>query len=273
MFGYVTADPTQLSPEEQARYSGCYCGLCRRLGKLCGQRTRLTLTYDITFLILVLNAVYGGQERETSRRCLPHPLKKHPGWYSEWTDYGAWMNVALGYYKCLDDWQDDHKLSARLAAAALHRPLRRAEQRYPRQCAVIRRELDTLSALEREGINDPDKAAASFGRLMAALFVQKEDEYARALGQLGYFLGEFIYLVDARLDLADDLKNEAYNPLTSLTNPDMEPVLTMLLSRAAEAAERLPLQTDAHLIYNILYAGVWLKYQSWKAKREDEHNV
>ena len=273
MFGYVNADGSQLSEEERARYSGCYCGLCRQLGRLGGQRTRLTLTYDLTFLILVLNSVYGGEETAELRRCLSHPMKKHPSWHNEWTDYGAWMNIALGYYKCLDDWHDDHKWSARLAAAALHRPLHKAEKRFPRQCTAIKTELDVLSALEREGINDPDKAAASFGRLMAALFVQKDDENAQNLGKLGYFLGEYIYLLDARIDLTDDLEKEKYNPLTGLVNLDMEPTLTMLISQAAQAAEQLPLQKDEHLIFNILYSGVWQKYWSWKAKREEENNV
>lgn len=274
MFGYVMADGTQLSEPEKARYSGCYCGLCRRLGRQCGQRSRLTLTYDLTFLVLLLNSLYGGEETETNSRCLPHPLKRHPGWYSQWTDYGAWMNLALTYYKCIDDWQDDRKWSARLAAWALRRKKRQAERRYPRQCTAIRAELDALSALEREGIYDPDQAAASFGRLMAALFVWDEaDPYAGDLAQLGFYLGEFIYLLDARLDLAEDLEQERYNPLITLANPDLEPVLTLLLSRATAAAERLPLQKDKHIIDNILYSGVWLKYQSWKAKREDENHV
>jgi hypothetical protein len=85
-------------------------------------------------------------------------------------------------------------------------------------------------------------------------------------------LGKFIYLVDARIDLADDLKAERYNPLTGLANLDLEPVLTMLLADGAAAAEQLPLKTDKHLIFNILYSGVWLKYQAWKQKREEERH-
>ncbi len=273
MFGYVTADLSQLSPEEKERYQGCYCGLCRRLGRLCGQRGRLVLTYDMTFLILVLNSLYGGEEGEGKKRCLPHPLHAHSCWTSRWTDYGAWMNVALGYYKCLDDWQDDRKKWAWLGTKLLARPLRKAEERYPRQCAAMKKELALLSDLERQGINDPDRAAASFGRLMAALFVADEgDEYAERLSVLGDSLGRFIYLVDARIDLTDDLREERYNPLVGLVNLDLEPVLTMLISDGAAAAEALPLEKDKRIIYNILYSGVWLKYQAWKQKREEERH-
>lgn len=273
MFGYVTADLTQLTQEETERYRGCYCGLCHRLGRLCGQRSRLALTYDMTFLILVLNAVYGGEEEEGNRRCLPHPLRPHPYWASRWTDYAAWMNVALGYYKCQDDWKDDRKKTAWLGARLLAGPLRRAEERYPRQCQAIERELAVLSELERRGAADPDGTAASFGRLMAALFVVEEgDEYAPQLYRLGDSLGRFIYLVDARLDLSEDLKKERYNPLTGLVSLDLEPVLTMLISDGAAAAEQLPLQKDQRIIFNILYSGVWSKYQAWKQKREEERH-
>ena len=273
MFGYVTADLTQLTEEEKARYQGCYCGLCHRLGRLCGQRSRLTLTYDMTFLILVLNAVYGGEEEEGEKRCLPQPLHSHPYWASRWTDYAAWMNAALGYYKCLDDWNDDRKKSAWLGMKLLAGPLRKAEEKYPRQCAAMKEELAVLSDLEKRGVTDPDRAAASFGRLMAAFFVvDEEDEYAPQLYRLGDSLGRFIYLVDARLDLSEDLKKERYNPLTGLVSLDLEPVLTMLISDGAAAAEQLPLQKDGRIIFNILYSGVWSKYQAWKTKREEERH-
>ena len=54
MFGYITADASLLSEEEIRRYSGCYCGLCRKLSDDYGFSGRMTLTYDMTFLVLVL---------------------------------------------------------------------------------------------------------------------------------------------------------------------------------------------------------------------------
>ena len=63
MFGYVLALEDQLTPESWQRYRGAYCGLCRTLGTRFGQRTRLTLTYDMTFLVLLLSSLYEPQER------------------------------------------------------------------------------------------------------------------------------------------------------------------------------------------------------------------
>ena len=57
MFGYVIANPDSLTPEELARYKSCYCGLCRELRIRHGSLSRLTLTYDMTFLVLLLESM------------------------------------------------------------------------------------------------------------------------------------------------------------------------------------------------------------------------
>ena len=48
-------------PGAQARYRSAYCGLCRRIGVLHGTRGRLTLSYDLTFLDLLLCSLYEGE--------------------------------------------------------------------------------------------------------------------------------------------------------------------------------------------------------------------
>ena len=54
MFGYLVAAPGDLTAEELARYRACYCGLCRCIKERHGQLARLSLTYDMTFLVLLL---------------------------------------------------------------------------------------------------------------------------------------------------------------------------------------------------------------------------
>ena len=64
MFGYVIANADSLTDEEKARYKAVYCGLCRSLGERHGLRGRLTLNYDMTFLILLLNSMYEPEETQ-----------------------------------------------------------------------------------------------------------------------------------------------------------------------------------------------------------------
>ena len=58
MFGHVQANLDDLPQEEKKRYHAAYCGLCRALGERHGFRARLGLTFDLTFLTLLLSSLY-----------------------------------------------------------------------------------------------------------------------------------------------------------------------------------------------------------------------
>ena len=81
MFGYVIPNQAALSPEAQARYRTAYCGLCRRIGALHGLRGRLTLSYDLTFLDLLLCSLYEGESACATGcdHCPIHPIRKVDG--------------------------------------------------------------------------------------------------------------------------------------------------------------------------------------------------
>ena len=112
MFGYVIPNQAALSPEAQARYRTAYCGLCRRIGALHGLRGRLTLSYDLTFLNLLLSSLYEGESELAagSGHCPIHPIRKVDWRASAPTDYCADLSVALHYYNAADKWKDDHSL-------------------------------------------------------------------------------------------------------------------------------------------------------------------
>ena len=270
MFGYVQANLADLSPDEQARYKAAYCGLCRTLGKRHGFLSRLSLTYDLTFLTLLLSSLYEPEEHTGRCRCCVHPCRQHTYTISTPTEYAADMTIALTYHKCLDDWKDDRKLLKRCYAVLLHRHYRTVKAAWPEQCACIETSLEQLSQLERQGIQDPDAAARTFGRLMEGLFVFRKDLWEDTLRRLGRGLGEYIYLADAAADLEEDRKYGRYNPLNTLSAPPQElrPTLMMVLGDASQAFETLPLLQDVHLLRNVLYSGIWTKYNLSTQKKE-----
>ena len=110
MFGYVSANPKMMTGEQQQRYRGAYCGLCRCLGERHGQLTRLSLTYDMTFLALFLGAMYEPPERSEEFWCPVHLNGKHSCITTCYTEYAADMNVLLAYLNCMDNWKDERKL-------------------------------------------------------------------------------------------------------------------------------------------------------------------
>lgn len=299
MFGYVVANIEDANDAEKARYHAAYCGLCRTLGHRCGQRCRLTLSYDMVFLVLLLESLYEPSTAMDRARCATHPLTQHDYACSEVADYAADVTVALAYHKCLDDWADDKNVAARTGAMALRRAYRHVRERLPRQCDAIERELATIGELEKTGRNAAetagacaaeagrvagatdeavatsraagsadflmaDEAAAAFGRLMAELFVREEDLWSDTLRAMGFHLGRFIYLMDAVCDLEHDAKRGSFNLLAGLGRSprDMEMPLSVIMGNAVAEFEKLPLEQDLHLLRNILYSGVWQKYNA-----------
>ena len=78
MFGYVTVDPKVLTPEQRARFQACYCGLCRCLRREYGLKGQLTLSFDMTFLLLTLSSLYEPAEKSGEERCGPAPAQEAP---------------------------------------------------------------------------------------------------------------------------------------------------------------------------------------------------
>jgi hypothetical protein len=272
MFGYVTINPTALTPQQKQRYRAFYCGLCHQLGQRHGLLGRLTLSYDLTFLTLLLTALYEPDCAQGTSRCVPHPVKAHPWITSPYTSYAADMGVVLAYYNALDDWQDDGSQAARALAKALESDVAAVRRAYPRQCQAVETALQQLQACEKAGCTNLDEVSGHFGDLMAALLDVYQDQWSAPLQALGRGLGKFIYLMDAYEDAPKDARKGRYNPLLPLCGAaDYEAqcraYLTQAMAQCAEAFAYLPIVQDADLLGNILYVGVWTRYEQLHAKR------
>lgn len=262
MFGYVTASMKELDKDMQRRYGAVYCGICRRIRVQSGNAARLGLSYDMAFLALLLMSLYEPEETVGDRACLMHPLQKRPWVDNRYIQYAADMNVVLSYYNCLDDWHDDGKHSAKLLARQFGKHVPEIEARYPRQCKAIRDCIRRLTELEQENCANPDEPAACFGELMGQLLTYEEDLWAPTLQQMGFYLGRFIYLLDAALDYDKDEKKGKYNPYLAMGTgkdwPRWEEYLVLTMGRCTASFEKLPLVQDKPLLDNILYSGVWV---------------
>ena len=97
MFGYIAINKAEMKFKDYDMYQAYYCGLCRRLKECYGKRGQLTLSYDMTFLIVLLTGLYEPKTITGEIRCIAHPLEKHPTKINEYTDYAASMNLILSY--------------------------------------------------------------------------------------------------------------------------------------------------------------------------------
>lgn len=273
MFGYVTANKPELKIREFGRYKGFYCGLCRRLQQRHGRRGQITLTYDMTFLVILLSSLYEPDTEEEKRRCLIHPARKQYMLYNEISDYAADMNILLTHDHLKDNWEDEHRLSGLLGMKAFARKKRRIEKQYPRQAKVIADSLEQLAKLEKQNCRDIDAAARPFGELMAELFIWREDAFQNILRAMGFYLGKFIYILDAYMDIGEDKKKGCFNPFLGQEEQKewdgrVREILDGTLRMAIAEFEKLPCEQDLPILRNILYEGVWSAYERKQSKQE-----
>lgn len=272
MFGYITVNREELKVRELDRYQAFYCGLCHALHRRSGRTGQLTLTYDMTFLAMLLGALYETKEQEGEGRCIPHPAKKHRYLTGTMTAYAADMNVLLAYHNLLDDWIDDRRISRFAAAGLLKERVRRIKKAYPRQAEAVESYMKALAACQKEAADDIEAGAVLTGRMLAEIFVRKEDKWAPQLRQMGFFLGKFVYLIDAYEDIDKDMKSGSYNPLKALRDRDdfdnyCRQILMMQMAECCRAFEYLPITRDAGILRNILYSGVWTRFAAVYRKR------
>ena len=278
MFGYVTAHEPELKVKDFAKYKSYYCGLCQMLKKKYGHLGQITLTYDMTFLILLLTSLYEPETKQTKCHCKVHPVKKQTNLQNEITEYAADMNLILAYYHLKDDWIDEQKVSGFLGTCALRRRVKSAIRKYPRQIRKIQQELKKLAYYEKKNTMSIDEPAGCFGRLMAELIVYRKDHWESGLRRLAFYLGKYIYIMDAYEDLEKDKKEGNYNPLKAMSKEKdyeekVRQILCMMLGECTAEFERLPLVLDIDILRNILYDGVWKRYRKLQEKENETTRI
>ncbi len=272
MFGYINVNQSELKFKEFAIYHSYYCGLCRVLKRKYGLSGQLSLSYDMTFLVMVLTGLYDPETTLDSCRCVAHPFEKHEMRTNVFTEYMADMNVLFTYYKCRDDWEDEKKLHKLLYGKLLEGKADAARKLYEDKVRQIGLLMDKITEAEKAGETDLDKMSGLFGLVMSQIVVWKDDEWKENLSRFSFFLGKFIYLMDAYEDVEEDNRKGTYNPLKEkYQHPDFEEecktILTMMMSECCREFEKLPILENISILRNILYSGVWSRYGMVQKKR------
>lgn len=265
MFGYITTNMEEMKMKDYGKYHAFYCGICQDLKEYHGQIFRLSLTYDMTFLAVLLNGLYESEKTERKYRCAAHPFHTHLAYRNEITAYAADMNILLSYYNYLDDWQDEKKKIPLAIAACLKKEVKNIQEKYPRQAGAVERYMEKLKLCEKENSQDLDRASGDTGELFGEIFVWKQDHWEATLRRIGFGIGKFIYLMDAYEDVEKDRRKNNYNPWETISEePDFpefaEQILTMIIAETSREFEKLPIVEYVDILRNILYSGIWNKY-------------
>lgn len=275
MFGYININQKELSDESRKIYQAYYCGLCQKLKTNCGAKGQMLLSYDLTFLIVLLTGLYELKNQESEFTCAIHPTKKRTAYINDATDYAADMNLILAYQNMLDDWKDERSYTKKAFVKILDKDYTRIMSKYPRQVAAVEEFMKKSEQVERNKENNLDIAAGLTGEMLGEIMCWKEDEWQEELRTLGFYMGKFIYLMDAYEDYGADKKKNAYNPLLFMEKENEQEfdtfcrlLLTSMMSECARSFERLPILMHSDILRNILYSGVWSKYEYLQLKKK-----
>ena len=274
MFGYVRINRAEMKFKEYDVYRSYYCGLCKTLKGKYGSISQMTLTYDLTFLSILLTGLYEPKTDIENRRCMLHPFQKIFTRINEYSEYAADMTILLTYYKCQDDWEDERKLTALCSLKLLGSKYKKAKEKHQDKLEKIYRLLEELSKKEKAPNLNLDIMASYFGNIMGEIFQYKDDIWGANLFQMGFYLGKFIYIMDAYEDIEEDIKKDIYNPLKELYNTKefeekAKKILTMMIGECSKEFEKLPILENVEILRNILYSGVWARYEDMQRKREE----
>lgn len=279
MFGYVRINKKDLTFREYEHYKAYYCGLCKTLKREYTEISRVSINYDITFLILILTSVYMPKSEIFYESCIVNPIKDKKHMTNEFSKYAAAMNILLTYYKLEDNLIDRGDLKDKIAKKLYEKSFKKVYKEYPERAKIIKKYLEELIDLEKENSNSIDRTSNTFGELMREIFMYKDDEYSERLGELGFNIGKYIYILDAYEDLEKDIKSGEYNPFKEYkSKPDelkekVDRNIMMSLSRLEKSIIDLDIKVNKGIIDNIIYSGIYLRYKGILNKKVDKKNM
>ena len=199
-------------------YSDMAIGLCRSMGRVTGQLSRMTLSYDFVFLAAYRMALCGIVPEIETRRCAVRMKKRPVMKENAALEYTAAAAALLTAAKNEDDIRDEKGLKRARSVTVkgiLNSFSRRGRRLLPEDCGErLGMALSELSALENEKSPSADATAGRFGEALGIVFSGGlEGEAAEKAYRAGAAVGRFVYVCDAAEDLADDIRKDRYNPL------------------------------------------------------------
>ena len=270
MFGFIRPLRPELKLRELERFQSVYCGLCHSLRSRYGPFYSMFLSFDCTYLAVVLGSAYEEEGAVCRRRCIASPLKKKCVLCSSAAvDRAADVSIILTYRKLEDNIRDEtgwKKLAARILRLWMMGGYKKARSVLPAFDQCVGENLAKLSGIEEEQAASVDRPADTFGKILESAVPQTNDRTERVLREMFYHTGRFIYLIDACYDLKEDFESGNYNPVRlryRLETPDLSDVreeiahtLTQSLAASYHAFSLLDVKRDKGIIENILCMGM-----------------
>ncbi len=269
MFGYIKTDLPNMYVKDTVLYQAMYCSLCKGIGQTCGQKARFVLNYDLTFLSVLMHNLMGEDVIVEKQHCAVHLIRKRPiALTDDLTKRIAMLNVILAYHKLNDDVIDSGK--GRIKRSFFKKAYKKAKRLEPEMDSCVKNMYDQLLRLEKSNCDSIDMIADPFGIMMQEIVkILMQEKNTPEISELCYYLGKWIYLIDALDDFDKDKKKKNYNvficaypdaknqdELICRYKQDLILVFSSVLSRIGELTSKINYNFNHDLIDNVLYRGL-----------------
>ncbi len=216
-----------------------YCGTCKAMGKLFGNRARLFLNDDVVFFAEILSEIkletdYNNWDQSAlAGKCLKLPEEDS---IPDVLRYSALLNTLLAVTKIRDNRKDNRGLAWRLAERLFRKEYRKAEElagefNFPmEEFSHWVQQQDFRESLPPSAIPaDPEKAVAFYSEPTGKMteltmgfdpFNIENNSENNPLSQLGRHFGRLVYLLDALEDYEKDTKRNRFNAIQKAYNID-----------------------------------------------------
>ena len=271
MFGYVRAYKPEMKFCEFDTYKAVYCSLCKTLGKEYGALAQYSLSYDFTFLLMLLLSLEDECCGYTKMRCPYNPLKKCMRLKKEndSLSFTAASLVISAYYKIEDNIEDSgffKRFAYRFMRIFYRRHYKKAAEKFSEIDIICKNMMQAQREVENKKTGNIDIAAEPTAIFLQELFKLKANDEitSRILGRIGYCAGKMVYLLDAMDDLEDDKKSGGYNPILIKYNDnditkmrtEIANTVNVCLTELASCYELLDIKRYKPILSNIIYLGM-----------------
>jgi hypothetical protein len=225
MYGFLTPNHQSLSKENAKTFKKFYCGQCCASQKYFGYASRSLVSYDATFIGLLLAAQDQKWKQESKGWCAVFPYKQKIYSPDELPQIvSTSVSILLKEIKIKDDLQEQESRFKRLSHKFWSKKIIKAKKifqsiGFPID-SLIENTLNSQKSLENKTNRQFTDYAIPSATFIAELFRStailaglKENE--SILYDIGYHVGKIIYIVDSCIDIKEDFEKDQFNALVA----------------------------------------------------------
>lgn len=252
MIGYMQPIKKEFANDEKKLYQSVYCGLCRRLKYEFGMVGILALNYEITNLLLLIEALRTDESKTMKMACSLSPLiwRNMRGANQDVYSKAAELSVIIASFEISDNVQDENRLKDKLMEKIAASKLETVKGND--LLGYLQFEKVYLNYMRTE--QDASDEGSGFARVLdscgtiteqIAIFLAEEldEKLISDVTSIMRLWGEWIYLMDAAEDYENDWKNGMFNPWSLMDAPsNQEEYIELIEEKARRNLMDLPIR-------------------------------